>query len=130
MTLRKQDALVRMRNRKVTIDLCRDYEDVTPEVRNLHIHCVSNFHYEHHLMGYNRDSLPLPVETTGIPALRAVLLALPAPGRLLVLQHYWKGGLMGAIASMENYSCQSVNERHKELKIVVRESYKVRTMSN
>ena len=119
-----------MRNRKVTIDLCSDYQGVTPEARNLQIHCVSSFHYEHHLIGYNRDFLPLPIETTGIPALRAELLALPAPGKLSVLQHYWKGSLMGAIASMENYSCQSANERQKELKIVVRKSYKVRTMLN
>lgn len=119
-----------MRNRKVTIDLCRDYQRVTPEARNLQIHCVSNFHYEHHLIGYNRDFLPLPVETTGIPALRSELLALPAPGKLSVLQHHWKGSLMGTIASMENYSCQSANERQKELKVVVRKSYKVRTMSN
>ena len=93
-----------MRNRKVTFDLRREYQGVTPEARNLQIHCVSNFHYEHHVMGYSRDFLPLPIETTGIPALRSELLALPAAGKLSVLQHYWKGSLIGTIASMENYS--------------------------
>ena len=117
-----------MRNRKVTIDLCRDYQGITPEARNLQIHCVSNFHYEYHVTGYNRDFLPLPIETTGIPALRSELLALPATGKLSVLQYHWKGGLMGTIASMENYSRQSANERQKELKIVVKKSYEVRTV--
>ena len=119
-----------MRNRKVTLDLYREYQGVTSEARDLRIHCVSNLHYEHHMIGYNRDFLPLPLETTGIPALRSELLALPAPGKLSVLQHHWKGSLMGTIASMKNYSCQSANQRQEELKIVVKKSYEVRIVSD
>ena len=130
MTPRKHDALVRMRNRKVTLEMHRKYHSVTPEARNLRINCVSNLHYEHHLIGYNRDFVPLPIETTGIPALRLELLALPAPGKLAVLQHHWKGNLVGTIASMKNYSRQSANQRQEELKIVVKKSYKVRTVLN
>ncbi len=130
MTPRKQDALVRMRNHKVIIALRRKYQDVTPEARNLRINCVSNLHYEHHVIGYNRDFLPLPIETTGVPALRSELLALPAPGKLSVLQHHLKGSLMGTIASMKSYSSQFVNHRQEELKIVVQKSYEVRTVSN
>ena len=130
MTSRKQDALVRMRNRKVTLELRRKYQGVTPEARNLRINCVSNLHYEHHVIGYNRDFLPLPLETTGIPALRTELLTLPAPGKLSVLQRHWKRSLMGTIASMKNYSRQTVNQRQEELKIVVQKSYEVRKMSN
>ena len=130
MTSRKQDALVRMRNRKVTLELVRKYQGITPEARNLRIHCVSNLHYEYHVIGYNRDLLPLPIETTGIPALRTELLALPAPGKLSVLQHHWKGSLMGTITSMKNYSRQTVTQRQEELKIVVQKSYEVRKISN
>ena len=130
MTPRKQDALVRMRNHKVTLELRRKYEGVTPEARNLRINCVSNFHYEHHVTGYNRDFLPIPIETTGIPAFRTELLALPAPGKLSVLQHHWKGSLMGTITSMRNYSSQSANQRQEELKTVVQKSYEVRIESD
>ena len=122
---RKQDALVRMRNHKVTLELRRKYEGVTPEARNLRINCVSNLHYEHHMNGYNRDFLPVPIETTGIPALRTELLTLPAPGKLSVLQHHWKGNRMGTITSMRNYSSQSANQRQEELKTVVQKSYEV-----
>ena len=126
MTSRKQDALVRMRNRRVTLELHSKYQSVTPEARNLRINCVSNRHYEHHLVGYNRDFLPLPIETTGIPALRSELLELPAPGKLAVLQRHWKGNLIGTITSIKNYSRQCANQRQEELKIVVKKSYKVR----
>ena len=119
-----------MRNRKVTLGLRRKYERVTPEARNLRIHCVSNSHYEHHVIGYNRDMLPLPIETTGIPTLRTELLTLPAPGKLSALQHHWKGSLMGTITSMRNYSSQSVNQRQEELKTVVQKSYEVRIESD
>lgn len=119
-----------MRNHKVTLELHRKYQGVTPEARNLRIHCVSNFHYEHHVTGYNRDFLPIPLETTGIPAFRAELLALPAPEKLSVLQHHWKGSLMGTITSMRNYSSQSANQKQEELKIVVQKSYKVRIESD
>ena len=129
MTSRKQDALVRMRNCKVTLALRRKYQGVTPEACNLRINCVSNLHYEHHVNGYNRDFLPLPIETTGIPALRTELLALPAPGKLSALQHHWNGRLMGTIASMNNYSCQTVNQRQEKLKLVVQQSYEVREIS-
>ena len=119
-----------MRNHKVALGLRRKYERITPEARNLRIHCVSNSHYEHHVIGYNRDMLPLPIETTGIPALRTELLALPAFGKLLALQHHWKGSLMGTITSMQNYSSQSVNQRQEELKTVVQKSYEVRIESD
>ena len=118
-----------MRNSKVTLELRRQYQGVTPEAPNLRINCVSNLHYERHVIGYNRDFLPLPIETTGIPALRTELLALPAPGKLSVLQYHWKGSLMGTIASMNNYSRQTVNQRQEELKIVVQQSYEVREIS-
>ena len=118
-----------MRNRKVTLELKRKYQGITPEARNLRIYCVSNLHYEHHVIGYNRDWLPLPIETTGIPALRTELLALPAPDKLSVLQHHWKGNLVGTITSMNNYSHQTVHQRQEELKIVVQKSYEVRKFS-
>ena len=82
------------------------------------------------MIGYNRDFLPLPIETTGIPALRSELLALLASGKLSVLQHHWKGSLMGTIASMKNYSSQSAIQRQAELKDVVQKSFEVRTVSN
>ena len=82
------------------------------------------------MVGYNREFLPLPIETTGIPALRSELLALPAPDKLSVLQLYWKGSLMGMIASMKNYSRQSANQRQEELKTVVKKSYQVRTVTS
>ncbi len=119
-----------MRNRKVILELRRKYRDVSPEARKLQIHCVSNFHYEHHVNGYNKDFLPLPIETTGIPALRTDLLALSAHGKLSVLQYHWKGSLMNTIASMRNYGSQSANQREEELKIVVQKSYEVRKVSN
>ena len=119
-----------MRNRKVTLELQRKYQGITPKARNLRIYCVSNLHYEHHVIGYNRDFLPLPIETTGIPALRTELLALPASDKLSVLQHHWKGNLVGTITSMNNYSRQTVNQRQEELKIVVQKSYEVREISS
>ena len=119
-----------MRNRKVTCELRRKYKGITPEARNLRINCVSSLHYEIHVVGYNRDLLPLPIETTGIPSLRTELLALPAPGKLSVLQHHWRGSLMGTIASMKNYSRQTVSQRQEELKIVVQKSYEVRKTLN
>ena len=130
MTSRKKDALVRMRNRRVTLELRRKYQGITPEARNLRISCVSSLHYEIHVVGYNRDFLPLPIETTGIPGLRTDLLALPAAGKLSVLQHHWKGSLMGTVASMKNYSRQTVNQRQEELKVVVQKSYEVSKTSN
>ena len=119
-----------MRNHKVTLELHRKYQGLTPEARNLRIYCVSNLHYEHHVIGYNRDFLPLPIETTGIPALRTELLALPAPGKLSVLQHHWKGNLIGTITSMKNYSRQTIIQRQEELKTVVQKSYEVNKISN
>lgn len=119
-----------MRNQKVTLELKRKYRGLTPKASNLRIYCVSNLHYEHHVNGYNRDFLPLPIETTGILALRTELLALPAPDKLSGLQHHWKGNLVGTIASMKNYSRQTVNQRQEELKTVVQKSYEVGKISN
>ena len=54
-----------LRSRKVTFEL-RKYQGLNPEARNLRTTCVSNLHYDCHLLGYDKDYIPISLEATGI----------------------------------------------------------------
>ena len=100
-----------MRNRIVTFELRKKYQGLTPEARNLRTACVSNLRYDCHLLGYDKDYIPISLEATGIPGLRLELSAIPAQGKLSVVQRHWSASLIGTMTSMNNYSSQSASHR-------------------
>ncbi|KAK4692237.1 hypothetical protein P7C71_g4926, partial [Lecanoromycetidae sp. Uapishka_2] len=123
------EALIIMRNQKISLDIRNKYKDLTPEGRKLRVVCVSNPHYEMHFEGYDRDALPISIETTGIPALRRELSELPAQAKLEALLHRVNSGLRSTISSLTNYSTQSVMHRQKDLKKLVEKSYEMHASS-
>ena len=89
---------------------------------------MSNLYYDYHLLGYDKDYIPISLEAIGIPGLRLELSALPAQGKLSVVQRHWSASLIRTMTSMNNYSSQSASYRQEELKKVVHKSFEVRRL--
>lgn len=99
---RMHEAFVIMRNEKVRLHMPKTYKDTVPEGRKFRAFCVSGNHYEMHVDGYDKDELPLSLETTGISALRHYLSVLPAQAKLDILSHHMNIGLRNTFASLTN----------------------------
>ena len=119
------ESLVNMRNAKVKRSIKEKYKEISENARTLAICFVSNRDYQMHLEGYTSSQIPLPVPTTGVPKLRYTLSSIPADGKLLALEHYYKGVLRSVIDSMAIWSTQSTFERQKELRKVVEKPKRV-----
>ncbi|KAL8735687.1 MAG: hypothetical protein Q9181_002750 [Wetmoreana brouardii] len=75
--------------------------------------------YEINAAGYSDEAIPISVQATGIPQLRAFLLRTPAEERLDILKRYCWGHLPSIISSMWSWSVQSTIHRRLELREVV-----------
>lgn len=117
-----------MRNQKVRPDISKKYKNLAPEGHKLRIVCVSSSQYEMHVEGYDKDALPIPLETTGIPGLRRELSELPAQAKLDARSHHLNSGLRNTICSLANYSTQPAMHRQKDLKKLVGKSFEVRLL--
>ena len=107
-----------MRNAKIRSVMRKRYSQITPDVKPLHVICVSNQHYRHHLEGYDADSIPISIQSTGIPELRSLLLTLPAGSKLNVLSQYRYGILPDIISSIEMWASKSATKRRSELRLI------------
>ncbi|TKA66048.1 hypothetical protein B0A55_09639 [Friedmanniomyces simplex] len=88
LELRRFDFVVQARNQYVTQQLRLMLEDHLPENATLAVYCISNSHYAAIKTGRSVRGSRLSPEGTGVPALRAYALALPAPGLLQTLEQY------------------------------------------
>ncbi len=106
----------------------KKYRDKISDEHPLDVYSVSNQHYARHLAGYEDDYIPMAVVTTGIPALRAFSLQLPAVCKFSTLRQHCEGPLRSFISSLEIWSSKSASKRRLELRKIVEKPCKVRTL--
>lgn len=110
---------MQLRNKKVAGAMRKKYRDLQLGNHSLDVHCVSNAHYARHLEGYREDCLPITVSSTGIPALRAFSLQLPALSKFKTLKQHCEGPLPSIISSLEMWSMNSGSKRRAELRQII-----------
>ena len=113
------EALVRMRNHKVSISMQKKYRTLTSDFNLLQINFVSNTSYNAHKEGVDEEEIPLSISLTGIPQLRYTISQFPAQSRIHVLEQYFKRNLQSTIDQMELWSLQTTIQRRLELRTVI-----------
>lgn len=115
-----------MRNKKTCREIRRKYKSITSDQLPLPFFAVSSVDYNAQTLGFEADDdFPLPVETTGIPALRRHCYQFPAKAYLDALTHYREGILAELISSLNMWSSQYKVQRRSALKKVVTKPLKV-----
>lgn len=115
-----------MRNEKTCRGIRRKYKTITSDPLPLPFFAVSSVDYSAQAHGFTaEDEFPLPVDTTGIPALRRHCYQFPAKSRLDALTHYREGILTELISSLNMWSSQYKVQRRSALKKVVTKPSKV-----
>lgn len=104
----------------------KKYREVTSDNHPLSVYCVSNKHYGHHLEGYDQDYIPMTLPSTGIPALRAFSLHLPALSKFNTLRQHCNGPLPSFISSLEMWALKAASKRRLELREIVMKPRNVR----
>lgn len=116
----KRQALIIMRNENIRLGIRRKYKTITSDPLPLPFFAVSSLDYNAQASGFMADEeFPLPVDTTGIPALRRHCYQVPAKSRLDALTHYREGILTELISSLDLWSSQYKVQRRSELKKIV-----------
>ncbi|KAL8700472.1 MAG: hypothetical protein Q9201_005433 [Fulgogasparrea decipioides] len=95
------------------------YNEENPPVENLNIYCVSSAAYELNAKGYNDEDIPVSVNATGIPKLRAFMARVAAEEKLNVLQNHCSGHLPSMMSSLESWSLRLTMDRRREMRRVV-----------
>ena len=109
-----------MRNEKTCRGMRRKYKRITSDELPLPFFAVSSVHYNMQTLGFSADDeFPLPVDTTGIPALRRHCYQFPAKSHLDALAHYREGILAELISSLYMWSSQYKVQRRSALRRVV-----------
>lgn len=109
-----------MRNEKSGRNIRRKYKKITLDQQSLPFFAVSGADYNTHVLGLAADDgFLLPVDTTGIPALRNYCYRIPAQSKLDALTHYREGTLAELINSLYIWSSQYKVQRRSALKKVV-----------
>lgn len=109
-----------MRNEKSCRNIRRKYKKITLDQQPLPFFAVSSVGYITHVLeSVANDDFLLPVDTTGIPALRNYCYRLPAQSKLDALTHYREGTLVELINSLYIWSSQYKVQRRSALKKVV-----------
>lgn len=104
----------------------RKYKNIASDQLPLPVFAVSSVDYNAHALGFVADDeFPLPVDTTGIPALRRHCYQFPAKSYLDALIHYREGILAELISSLYMWSSQYKIQRRSALKKVVAKPLKV-----
>lgn len=85
-TLKRELEKIKSRNTLVIEQLREMLQSCVPAGMVLPVHCISNYHYAA-FSGTAVTGPRLTVEMTGIPALRAYALGLPAPGLFKTMLH-------------------------------------------
>ena len=81
-----------MRNENTCRGIRRKYKTTTSDPQPFQFFAVSSVDYNAQAHGFMaEDEFPLPVDTTGIPALRRHCYQIPATSRLDALTHYREG---------------------------------------
>ena len=97
----ERQASIVMRNEKTARAIRQKYKKITSDQLPLHFFAVSSSDYIVQTVGVSpEDVFPLPVDTTGIPALRRHCYQIPAKSRLDALTHYREGILAELISSL------------------------------
>ena len=109
-----------MRNEKISRGISRKYKTLTSDQLPLPFFAVSSVDYNAQTRGFKAEhEFPLPVDTTGIPALRRHCYQFPAKANLDALTHYREGILAELISSLNMWSSQYKVQRRSTLKKVV-----------
>lgn len=115
-----------MRNEKTCRGIRRKYKKIASDQLPLPFFAVSSVDYNAQALGFMADDgFPLPVDTTGIPALRRHCYQFPAKSYLDALTHYREGILAELISSLYMWSSQYKVQRRSALKKVVVKPSKV-----
>lgn len=115
-----------MRNGKTGRGMRQKYKKITSDQLPLPFFAVSSVHYNIQALGFSADDeFPLPVDTTGIPALRRHCYQFPAKSHLDALTHYREGILAELISSLYMWSSQYQVQRRSALRKVVAKPLKV-----
>ncbi|KAK4896001.1 hypothetical protein LTR49_028196 [Elasticomyces elasticus] len=93
MEMRRFEVLVHARNEFVTAQLRLHMGNYLPAGMKLPVFCISNRHYTAIKGGRTVGGLRLIAEATGVPALRAHALALPAADQFRTLEEYYSTDL-------------------------------------
>lgn len=115
-----RQAIIMMRNEKTGRGIRRKYKKMTSDQLPLPFFAVSSVHYNAQAVGFMADDeFPLPVDATGIPALRRYCYQFPAKGLLDALTHYREGILAELVSSLFMWSSQYKVQRRSALRTVV-----------
>lgn len=122
----ERQASIVMRNEKTARAIRQKYKKITSDQLPLHFFAVSSSDYIVQTVGVSpEDVFPLPVDTTGIPALRRHCYQIPAKSRLDALTHYREGILAELISSLYMWSSQYKVQRRSTLRKVVEKPLQV-----
>ncbi|KAL8829118.1 MAG: hypothetical protein Q9170_006308 [Blastenia crenularia] len=113
-----KESVVTMRNRKVESVMATKYCKTDTASESLKVWCVSSTDYQVNTRGYDDEQIPMSVNATGIPRLRAFLLRMPAEQKLEVLKMYSQAHLPSLIRSIDMWTVQSNDIRRNELREV------------
>ncbi|KAK5107579.1 hypothetical protein LTR62_001022 [Meristemomyces frigidus] len=114
------ECLVDARNEHVTKQLAGRMNDHLPKSMPLRVHCVSNVHYDAIKARRSVQGSRLSAKGTGIPALRALALALAAPGLLRTLEQYIQVTLLVFIRNMQLWLKTTFIERRRTLVLLAK----------
>ena len=123
--LRLKESVVLMRNRKVETAMRLKHRVADTPSEALKVWCVSSTEYNINVDGFDDETIPISVEATGVPQLRAFILRVPAEEKLKILKLYCWSHLESLIASMEMWGVQSTILRRLEAREVVAKPRKV-----
>ncbi|KAK5700424.1 hypothetical protein LTR17_022926 [Elasticomyces elasticus] len=119
--LRRFEVLVHARNAFVTEQLRANMDKYLPKGIKLQVFCISNRHYAAIKGGRSVRGLRLSAEATGVPALRAHALAIPAADQFGTLEDYYAADLGVFLSEAQLWVKVTQLERRAELLGLVRE---------
>ena len=102
-------------NRQTSQALQTSYTARTGDKSKLEVWCVSNSEYMQHLQDSEEDSTPIPVEYTGIPALRLRLRGMTEGANVKRLKLYIENSLPSVLTRAEIWSQPQAEKRHEKL---------------
>lgn len=114
-----------MRNRKVETAMRSKHRGKDVYIEPLKVWCISSADYEINASGYDEEAIPVSVQATGIPQLRAFMLRMPAEEKLNTLMSYCRVHLPNLLGSMTMWTVQATIHRRLEAREVVAKPRKV-----
>lgn len=116
---RLRESILMMRNQKVKVAMRSKHSGKEADNETLKIWCVSSVDYHVNARGFDEEMIPVSVQATGIPQLRAFILRMPAEEKLDILRLHCQGHLPELLGSMKMWNVQATIHRRLEAREVV-----------